>query len=97
MIIMINWLIRIFMYLPFTHHQVVCVCTRVRSHIRVVCVCVCACTFTCVCVCVCVRAYVCVYYTLWPNKRGLPEFEYSLAKVHESFKFKNYDKYIVTQ
>ena len=47
------------------------------------------CVFTCVCVS--------VYYTLWPKKRGLPEFEYSLAKVHESFKFKNYDKYIVTQ
>ena len=74
MIIMINWLICIFMYLPFIHRQVVCVC-----------------------VCECVRACVCVHYTLWPNKRGLPELEYSLAKIHESFKFKNYDKYIVTQ
>ena len=72
MIVMINWLIRIFMYLPFTHRQVVCVCLHVRVS-------------------------VCVYYTLWPNKHGLPEFEYSLAKVHESFKIKNYDKYIVTQ
>ena len=65
MIVMINWLIRIFMYL------VVCVCA---------CVCVCVCARVCVCVC--------VHYTLWPNKHGLPEFEYSLAKNHESFKFK---------